>query len=247
MKVCKILFTLLTGICLIVFLTGCKSKNEEELLNDKAKSEIEYLSANFIKVLNNLNNLTFENFDVVVESPTLSKKSASQEKESTSKSSGGGDEGGEQSGENGSNSENQNGTGEQSSKETSDESSNIVTTQMSPNTILNPSRTEIDWVNIKTDIENLHETWNTIVLDLYKLNVNNDNILSFSNDLDKATSYVKNEDKANSILAVAKLYSYLPKYMENISVDNVTKNITSTQSYIINGYSLLDVRRLGWN
>ena len=71
--------------------------------------------------------------------------------------------------------------------------------------------------------------------------------MSFSNDLDKATSYVKNEDKANSILAVAKLYSYLPKYMENISVDNVTKNITSTQSYIINGYSLLDVRRLGWN
>ena len=38
MKVCKILFTLLTGICLIVFLTGCESKNEEELLKDKAKS-----------------------------------------------------------------------------------------------------------------------------------------------------------------------------------------------------------------
>lgn len=239
MKVCKILFTLLTGICLIVFLTGCESKNEEELLKDKAKSEIEYLSANFIKVLNNLNNLTFENFDVVVESPTLSKKSASQEKKSTSESS---EEGGEQNSGNDSNSEGQNETAEQSVKGTSNESSNIVTTQMSPNTILNPSKTEIDWINIKTDIENLHETWNTIILDLYKLNVNNDNILSFSNDLDKATSYIKNEDKSNSILAVAKLYSYLPKYMENISVDSVTNNIISTRSYIINAYSLLDVR-----
>ena len=239
MKVCKILFTLLTGICLIVFLTGCESKNEEELLKDKAKSEIEYLSANFIKVLNNLNNLTFENFDVVVESPTLSKKSASQEKKSTSESS---EEGGEQNSGNESNAEGQKETAEQSVKGTSNESSNIVTTQMSPNTILNPSKTEIDWINIKTDIENLHETWNTIILDLYKLNVNNDNILSFSNDLDKATSYIKNEDKSNSILAVAKLYSYLPKYMENISVDSVTNNIISTRSYIINAYSLLDVR-----
>ena len=197
------------------------------------------MSANFIKVLNNLYNLTFENFDVVVESPTLSKKSASQEKKSTSESS---EEGGEQNSGNDSNSEGQNETAEQSVKGTSNESSNIVTTQMSPNTILNPSKTEIDWINIKTDIENLHETWNTIILDLYKLNVNNDNILSFSNDLDKATSYIKNEDKSNSILAVAKLYSYLPKYMENISVDSVTNNIISTRSYIINAYSLLDVR-----
>lgn len=238
MKVFKILFALLTGFCLIVLLTGCESKTEEELLKDKAKSEIEYLSANFIKALNNLNNITFENFDVVAESTTLSKKSASQEKETTSQSTGGGQQGGGGNGSSGG----QNGTGGQNSVGMSDENSNVVTTQMSPNTILNPSKTEIDWVTIKTDIENLHETWNTIVLDLYKLNVNNDDILSFSNDLDKATTYIKNEDKSNSILAVAKLYSYLPKYMENISIDNTTKNISLTQGYIINAYSLLDVR-----
>ena len=115
---------------------------------------------------------------------------------------------------------------------------------MAPNTILNPTKTEIDWTSIKTDIENLHETWNIIILDLYKLNVNNENIRSFSNDLDEATTYIKNEDKSNSILSIAKLYSYLPTYIENISTDNATKNIFLIKSYIINSYSILDKRKL---
>lgn len=240
MKNLKILFTLLIGICLIIFLTGCENKNEEELLKNKVKSEIEYLSANFIKVLNNLNNITFENFDVIAQNVDLSKESSSQEKETTSQSTGQQQGGGQSSGDSAN-------SGGQSSSGSSDENSNIITTQMSPNTILNPSKSQTDWVTLKTDVENLHATWNTIILDLYKLNVNNDDILSFSNDLDKATTYIKNEDKSNSILAVAKLYSYLPKYMENISIDNPTKNITLTQSYIINAYSLLDTRRLEWN
>ena len=92
--------------------------------------------------------------------------------------------------------ENQNTAGGQNNttggQTASDENANIVTTQMAPNTILNPTQTEVDWTIIKTDIENLHETWNTVVVDLYKMNINNDDILTFGSTLDNTTVYIKN-------------------------------------------------------
>lgn len=238
MKVLKIvIFFIITSI-LIFLLTGCENKNEEEMLKNRAKSEIDYLSEKFINILNNLNNITFENFDVVSQSSTLTKESASQKKQSTSSSNDGGQQ--ESGGEN--SQKNQNATGGQSS---SGENVNIVTTQMTPNTILNPVQKEPDWTIIKADIENLHETWNTVVVDLYKLNISNDDILAFGSDLDNATVYIKNEDKSNSLLSIAKLYGYLPKYSESISNDNIKKNILQTRSYIINAYSLVDTRNVG--
>ena len=241
MKNLKTCFIILIEVYLLTFLTGCNNTNDNGLLKDKAKSEIEYLSANFIDILNSLNNITFEKFDVVAENPNLSEEIESKQKETTSQSTGGEQQSENQiSGNNKKENQNQN----ENKESQSNGNSNIVTTQMAPNTILNPTKTEIDWTSIKTDIENLHETWNIIILDLYKLNVNNENIRSFSNDLDKATTYIKNEDKSNSILSIAKLYSYLPTYIENISTDNATKNIFLIKNYIINSYSILDKRKL---
>ncbi len=88
MKVLKNIILILMAGVLAFSLTGCENKSEEELLKDRAKSEIDYLSAYFIKILNNLNNITFENFDVVSQAAVLSKESASQERQSTSSSSG---------------------------------------------------------------------------------------------------------------------------------------------------------------
>ena len=88
MKVLKNIILFVMVSVLIISLTGCENKSEEEMLKDRAKSEIDYLSAYFIKILNNLNNITFENFDVVSQAATLSKESASQERQSTSSSSG---------------------------------------------------------------------------------------------------------------------------------------------------------------
>ena len=84
--------------------------------------------------------------------------------------------------------------------------------------------------DIKNEIENLYFAWNTAILDLHKLNVNSNDILGFSSSLDTATNYIKNEDKQNSLLAVANLYAYLPKYMESVSNDTVKKNILQTKS-----------------
>lgn len=216
-------------------LTGC-SKEEEGDLNAKAVSEVEYFSNKLINVLNRLNNITFENYQMIAEKTELNSKSAQQEK---STSSGSTQNQGEQSNSSGESASTSSGSGSEVGGDSKGEEVSIISSKMSPNTILTPQTTEIDWDSIKNDMENLYFAWNTVILDLYKLNVSSDDILGFSNSLDVATNYVKNEDKQNSLLAIARLYSYLPKYMNVISEDNAKKNIMQTKSYILNGYSLV--------
>ena len=213
---------------MLLILTGCSQ--EKVSLNDKAKSEIEYLGTKFVNILNRLNNITFENYQVTTEKVELSKESAESEKSSESSSS-------QSSSEEPAEVKSSGGNG--SSDNT------IIASQMSPNTILNPVTTEIDWAGLKNEIENVYYSWNTVLLDLNKLDVSNDDILGFSNDLDKTTTYIKSEDKTNSILAVANLYGYLPKYAETISNSSTYMNVMKTKTFILNAYALIEAD--DWN
>ena len=217
-SICGIIFSML-----LICLTGCSNNSED--LNAKATDEIEYLSTKFIALSNRLNNIIFENYKLTTGKITLTKESAEQEKTSSSSQSSGGQSGGN----------NQNsGTGE------NENSNSIISYQMSPNTILNPTTDTIDWAGLKNEIENVYYAWNTILLDLHQLGISNDEIYGFSSALDKVTTYIKNEDKLNTLIAIADLYSYLPKYLEIISQDNVKKNIIKTKSFILNAYSLVE-------
>ena len=202
-------------ILLLFTLTGCRE--EQMTINNKVEDELNFFSVKSINILNRLNNITFENYDVVAEKVELSKESAENEKSSNSDSK----------------------TGSASVEESDGQKQNIIAYQMSPNTILNPVTNEIDWPGLKNEIENIYYSWNTVLLDLYELDVTNEQILGFSSDLDKATVYIKKEDKANSLLAMANLYKYLPKYAETISDDEEFVNILKTKSFIVNAYSLV--------
>lgn len=212
---------IITIIVSLILLTGCNNENEEDL-NKKVIAEIEYFNSKLITLLNRLNNITFENYEMTAEKVELSKDYAGKEKTSSSEGS--------------QNSEDENSS--DNSDSSKDESKIIISSEMSPNTILNPQKKQIDWSGIKNEIENLYFAWNTVILDLHKLNVNSNDILAFSSSLDTATNYIKNEDKENSLIALASLYSYLPKYMETISDDTVKKDILQTKSYILNSYAL---------
>ena len=227
-KTIKLITIYSLSIILLFSLTGCST--EEPSLNEKATNEVEYLGSKFVIILNRLNNITFENYQITTEQAKLTKDSAEQEKSSSSVASQSGEQG--DGGQEGSNSGGQSGQ--------TDEDTTIIASQMSPNTILNPTTTEIDWAGLKNEVENLYYAWNTILLDLYQLETSNDDILGFSADLDKATTYIKNEDKANSLLAVANLYGYLPRYLETVSDDEAKKNVTRTISFILNSYAFVE-------
>lgn len=212
----KILLLLIVTV-LLLLLMGCS--NTEISLNDKVKSEIDYFNIRLINIINKLNNITFENYYVTAEKTNFSKETAQNEKSSESSS--------------------QN-TADVKGSESENTTNNTTLYQMSPNTVLNPVLKEISWKSIKNEIENLYYSWNTTILDLYELNIKNEDILGFSSDLDVATQYIKNEDKDNSILAIANLYKYLPKYAEIVANEDEYSNILKTKSFILNAYAFVD-------
>ena len=89
-------------------------------------------------------------------------------------------------------------------------------------------------------MEELYISIPTITLDLYKKNVNKDDILNFNKEYDNLIKVVKNENKEEVLGTLNNLYSYMPKFIQNTSDDNVNKTIVETKSYIVSAYSKLD-------
>lgn len=98
----------------------------------------------------------------------------------------------------------------------------------------------VDWKYIKGEVESIYVLWSTLIIDLHELNVNNDDILNFSNSLDQVTISIKQENKLSSTNNLANLYSYIPAYVEQISKDENEKNIYYTKNCIINTYALIE-------
>lgn len=222
--------TIVSILIFIVFiLTGC-SDNKNEDLKTKAISEIDYMDAKIISMLNKLNNISFEGYSILSEQVELSPE---ENKANTGEQSGQGsrDSGGQSSGGgSGGSGENQSSGGE--SKNT------INSTTMVADTELNKNRDEIDWNEIRKEIEELEESWSIIILDLYSLNVKNDTILTCSNNINTVMVSIKEEDKQSSLRTLADLYLSLPQFLEEIDADKNMQKIKQTKSYVINAYVL---------
>ncbi len=233
-------------LILIVSLCGCTSNREDNTIDKKIESEIQYLDKKIIGVMNKLNNITLENYEV------KSKEIMSQNGQKSNQQ--GGSSGESSSGGGGGSESNQSSSGEggsesnQSSGGSSGEgqgSSNIKVIQMQPSNILVIDKDNIDWDTIKSEIETMYSSWNSILLDLYSVNIENEDILNFSKTIDNVVLSAKSENKQKTLENLANLYTFLPKYMNKISVDESNKNIVQTKSNILNAYSL--VEQENWN
>lgn len=212
-------------LVLTVLLTGCSKKEDEKALKEKITSEIKYLDTALINMFNQANGLSFENY--IVEAQEVKKE---DEKSSTKES--------DLSTKQGSDSKQ--GGGSESSQGDSGDSQNSSETQnkniqykMIGNEILLQSK-DTNWQVLKANVEKLYSSWSTIVLDLYKINVNAQNILSFNSDLDIATKNIKNENKQDTLTAIAKLYSYIPIYSSEFAKENQINNVYNTKMNILN-------------
>lgn len=221
-------------LSLMFFLFGCSNKTTKEDTKSKATQELEYLDSQIIGIVNKLNNISMQNYVISSQEVDLSKESSggTSSNQSGNEASGGSSEGtseGEQK-----QSSSQSGSGEESQK------SNIITTQMQPKTVLDSDENEIDWKAIKSQIETINEAWGVVILDLSTLNIDNNDILGFSSILDKTILSIKAENKVDTLINIAKLYSYIPKFETAISSQNSIQNIKQVKSYIISSYSLVE-------
>lgn len=215
-------------------MTGCSKGEEKKDLKEKVNEELNYLDTHIISILNNLNNISLENYKITSEIVEVEERS----KESSTGNTGGSQE--TATGQTGEES-----SGPSQSSKNSQKNNNIDTTKMEENAILDSNMDDIDWKSIKYEIETINKSWTVILLDLYSLNVSNDDIVAFSEILDNSIISIKNENKIDSLNNIAKLYSYIPIYEKAISAENSMQNIKQTKSFLINAYSFAE--QDNWN
>lgn len=228
----KIILYFIIFCFLLISLTGCgANSNEEEILKDKVKSEISYLDMKLIGMLNNANGISLENY--IVKAEEINEEETSSGSANKDSTGGGSDE--EKSGSDSS----KEGEGDNKGEESIESESNDVNFRMEGNEILLQNRST-DWNLLKSEIEKLYSSWTTIVLDLYKVNINSDEILTFNNDLDTAIQAIKSEDKIQTLNSLAKLYSYISKFSNASNSDVKMNGIYQTKSNLLNAYVLVE-------
>lgn len=120
-----------------------------------------------------------------------------------------------------------------------DTENNVVQYSMVPNIVLNADKT-INWENLKLGIENLNNTWPSIIVDLYKANVDNNKLTEFSNLINTCIGNIKNENRTETLNNLAKLYEYIPVFLEKIASDNQQIELAKTKVEVIKAYVNID-------
>ena len=232
-----------------IYYTVAKSKDkntEEQNLNAKVSTELEYIEEKFVNLFNKMNNIEYENYKITVKDV---EKSESNDKESGATTTGeeksgntsssdlqssGGSQGGDSQGGNseGSNSS----QGESSSEQAAD---NQMYELQAIGVLTQDS--QIDWEKTKTEVENIYVSIPTITLDLYQTNVNQQDILDFNSKFDNLTVAIKNENKQETLQNLIEVYKYMPTFAEAVSQNsNIKKTALDTKLNIFQGYSKLD-------
>ncbi len=210
-------------VCSLVFvlifsLTGCSDKkSEEDLLKEKVTEEIEVMESRVVDMLNNCNNISTRNYKVISEK--IENKDTESDKT-------------------------QNGDSEQNSETDKGNSKDSDVQKNISNRVLVGDRTP-KWDEIKNCIEILSDIWRTVIEDLYKCDVNKDDILKFSDNLNMAIISIKNSDKPNTMQYLINMYSYLPKFAKNVYNEEISKNELNTKYHILNAYIKIETE--DWN
>lgn len=226
-------------IILALILVGC-SNNEEKTNQEKIMEEISYLDKKIVSMLNELNKIMLQNYQIT------SKEIEKNKKEDNSQ----GANSKEENLQTQSNSQQQN-TKEENSQAQSDsqqqntKENTVKISELTHESILNSSQQEIEWDKLKTDIELINTSWKILLLDLYKIEKVSDNTNNFSNSLNNCIIAIKNEDKIASIITLSDLYNFLPQILNEISAEKSEINIKQTKSHILYAYSFANQNNWG--
>lgn len=104
---------------------------------------------------------------------------------------------------------------------------------------------QINWDYIKSEVETLYSSLPTITLDLYQLNVAQEDVLGFNKEFDQLTVVVKEQKKEETLSELAKLYEYIPKFIEKATDEELYRVIAEAKSNLLKAYSKLDSKN--WN
>ena len=208
---------------LVVF-SGCNSKSSNETNTEKLVAEIKYISSEIFDISNMINNISFENYELIPKEVEITTGENNSESSSGQDSSSGGESNSPES------------SGGQG---TENQSNKVTSTEMKETNSLNENTTEIDWQTIKSKIEAINSIWSVISVDLSKEKVADNDLQDFNNLFNKTIISIKNEDKNLSLENISNLYSYIPTFINYISFPNKDKVILETKAEILQAYTLV--------
>ena len=216
-----------TIFIILFFLTGCTNnkKDDKELKMEKIDKELGLLDNKIITIINNLNNISYDNYKVIAEEETENLEEPQNEGSETNSS------------KNDSSGDNEK-SNEKDKSSTSEQSGKIF--KMEEQSILLDNDAEIKWEENLKNIENIYAIWPTILLDLKSLNINNEDLLAFNNILDEIAINLKSKDKQSSVKNLVRLYSLIPIYKDMYSSDKLQKKIEKTKWNILNVYAVVE-------
>ena len=215
------------------------NKNEDE--KEKTETEIQRIELSFVNMFNELNNIKFENYRIntsQINKEDLKDNSSSSASETIPSSGGSSSSESSSSGDQG---ESQKENGSSQSSEESKENQNY---EMKLSGVLT-NNSDINWENLKNEVEILYSAIPSLTIDLYKININKEKITNFNQEYDNLMKAIKEENKQNALDALANLYNYLPDFIENSTDDTNEKILIKTKNNVFKAYSLLD--KNDWN
>lgn len=218
-------------IASIIMIVRSNLNGNIQKLSSKIDDELEYLDKTTLAMINQLNNLKTTD-EIQIKRTSVGENSqnimGNSNQEDLSSESGKQEE-----------------STSSSSKSTEDSNSNnknqnIEKYYIEDNSVLLRDTNTIDWNDLENQAENLYDSWATITLDLNAMNVSSDDILSYNTNLDNLLLSIKDQNKVNSAICLANLYSLVPKYMSETLEDEKKIQIENVKSSIVSAYSIVD-------
>ncbi len=218
-----LIVVIIIAISIFIIIKFKNNNKKDDNLNEKTQEELKYISTKIIELMNGLNNITFSNYILIEEENTDNKENNSNE--------------------NNENEVNKSDTSSDKSNNTQSSSESNIKYELKGSNILSNNTGTINWDNEKGAIESINVKWTSLIVDLHQLNVNNDDILNFSNILNQTIVNIKQENKVNTMLDLANLYGYIPNYLKQFSNDEEKISIEYIKSNILNSYALVEQER----
>lgn len=244
-------YLIIAGIAIVVIIIVIvevrkimNNNAKESSINKKINNELDYLGTTTLSMINSLNNLNLEDVVKVRRTATSSGENSQNNANSSL-----GNLSGDEEKNNSKSSDSQQQEDSSSNSKTDETSStgtdtkNTKSFSLEDNSILLRDNTNVDWRALESEAENLFTAWSTIILDLNSLNISNEDILAYNSNLDSLLKALKENDKANSAISLANLYSLNSKYINESSKNDESKKLAYIKSNVISAYSLVTAEK----
>lgn len=119
------------------------------------------------------------------------------------------------------------------------DSKNIISDMEYSSILVNPNM-KIDWNYLKKETEKMYQTWNTVLIDLNSLNINQSSLLQYNDILDNITKNVQKEEKKATLYYLAELYALLANYSKEYSDNNQRIILKEVKANILFSYALIE-------